>query len=208
MSGQFVWYELMTSDSSSALRFYPAVTGWGTDEFDKVQYTEWTADDVPLGGVVQLTSEQMEHGVPSHWLPYISVDDVNAAAAQAASLGGRLSFGPHDIPGTGRFAVLADPQGASFAIYRSLEPAEGFTGTRKIGRFSWHELLTTDVDAAFDFYRRMFGWQRTSAFDMGADVGVYQMFGKAAPSMAACSREAAGWKECVRFGRAMYTSKT
>jgi hypothetical protein len=154
------------------------VTGWGTDEFDKMQYTMWTADGVPLGGVVQLTPEQIEHGMPNHWLPYISVDDVDTAARQAASLGGKVLFGPHDIPGTGRFAVLADPQGASFAIYRSLDPSEGFNGTRRLGRFAWHELLTTDLDAAWEFYRKMFGWTRTSAFDMGPDVGMYQMFGQ------------------------------
>ena len=179
MSGQFVWYELMTSDSSSALKFYPAVTGWGTDEFDKVQNTMWTADDVPLGGVVQLTPEQLAHRMPSHWLPYISVDDVDASAQQAAGLGGRVLFGPQDIPGTGRFAVIADPQGASFAIYRSVDPSEGFNGTRRLGRFVWHELLTTNVDSAFDFYRKLFGWNKTTSFDMGPDVGLYQMFGKA-----------------------------
>ena len=193
MSGQFVWYELMTSDSSSALEFYPAVTGWDTDEFDKVQYTMWTADRVPLGGVVQLTPEQVEHGVPNHWLPYISVDDVDLAAQQATSHGGKVLFGPHDIPGTGRFAVLADPQGASFAIYRSVDPSEGFDGTRRPGRFVWHELLTTDLNAAFDFYRKMFGWKKTSAFDMGPDVGLYQMFGKDGAEYGGMFKGAEAW---------------
>jgi uncharacterized protein len=177
MHGQFVWYELMTSDAAAALRFYPAVTGWGTDEFDKMQYTMWTANSVPLGGVMQLRPEQLGN-TPSHWLPYIAVNDVDAAAKQVTSLGGALHHGPIDIPGTGRAAIMTDPQGAFFAIYKSVEDSPGFDGTRKPGHFVWHELMTSDMNAAYEFYRKMFGWEKTSAFDMGPDVGMYQMYGQ------------------------------
>jgi predicted enzyme related to lactoylglutathione lyase len=65
-----------------------------------------------------------------------------------------------------------------FAVYKPLEPGYAFDGTRHVGRFVWHELLTSDMDAAFDFYRQMFQWEETSAFDMGSDVGLYRMFGQ------------------------------
>jgi len=177
MHGQFVWYELLTSDTASALKFYPAITGWGTEEFDQTQYTMWTSDKEPLGGVMQLRPDQLAQGRPSSWVPYIAVYDVDAAVKQVTSLGGSVQFGPRDIPGTGRFAIMTDPQKAVFAIYKAIDDSPGFDGTRKPGRFVWHELLTTDVDAAFDFYRKMFGWEKTTASDMGPDVGMYQMYG-------------------------------
>jgi predicted enzyme related to lactoylglutathione lyase len=179
MHGQFVWYELMTSDSSGAKKFYPAVTGWGTEDWDKQQYTMWTVGGVPLGGIVQLRPDQMQQGMPSNWMPYIEAGDVDATARQAVAQGGKVLFGPQDIPGTGRFAVVADPQGAVFAIYKSLSPSEGYDGTPDVGRFAWHELSTTDPVAAYDFYQKLFGWEKTNAFDMGPDLGgMYQMYGR------------------------------
>jgi len=59
----------------------------------------------------------MPPGMPSFWLPYFMVTDVDATAASAKSLGGQVHFGPQDIPGTGRFAIIADPQGAAFAVF-------------------------------------------------------------------------------------------
>jgi predicted enzyme related to lactoylglutathione lyase len=55
--------------------------------------------------------------MPSFWLPYFMVTDVDATTARATTLGGKAHFGPQDIPGTGRFAVIADPQGAAFAVF-------------------------------------------------------------------------------------------
>ena len=178
MHGQFTWYDLNTSDVKSALSFYPALTGWGTEDWSEMEYTMWTVDGTPLGGVVQLTPEQKAQGLPNHWMPYVEVRDVDQSAAQAQSLGGKVWFGPQDIPGTGRFAVLSDPQGATFAVYKPLEAGYAFDGTRHLGRFVWHELLTSDMDAAFNFYRQMFQWEETSAFDMGPEVGLYRMFGQ------------------------------
>ncbi len=48
----------------------------------------------------------------------------------------------------------------------------------KKGNFSWHELTTSDSVAAFDFYSKIFGWEKTSEFDMGAPMGIYQMYGQ------------------------------
>ena len=177
MHGQFVGYELMTSDLAAARKFYPQVTGWGTEDWDRSTYVMWTAAGIPLGGIVQLRQDQLAQGMPTSWMPYIEASDVDTSAKRAASLGGRVLFGPQDVPGTGRFAVVSDPQGALFAIYKSLSPSEGYDGDPIPGRFSWHELTTTDAVAAFDFYRQLFGWERTGDFDMGPPVGKYQMYG-------------------------------
>jgi predicted enzyme related to lactoylglutathione lyase len=55
--------------------------------------------------------------VPSYWMPYFQVTDVDASATKAKQLGAKPMVGPQDIPNTGRFAILSDPQGAMFAIY-------------------------------------------------------------------------------------------
>lgn len=177
MHGQFIWYELLTSDVPGALAFYPKVAGWDTEDWDKGEYTMWTLDDTPLGGLMAITPEFRAQGARPGWTPYVSVDDVDAAAQKAASLGGKVQVPPQDIPGTGRFAIVQDPQGAVFGLYRALNPMPGFDGNAKLGRFSWHELMTTDYKAAFDFYKALFRWDDSGATDMG-EVGMYQMYGQ------------------------------
>lgn len=172
--GRFVWHDLMTTDPDAAVKFYTTVVGWGTQPWDgPMPYTMWTANGTPVGGVMALPPDA---GAPPHWLGYVSTPDVDATAATAVSHGATVMAPPDDIPGVGRYAVLTDPQGAAFAIYSSAvgdpEPAAA-PGT---GEFSWHELYTTDPEAAFDFYQTLFGWEKTSAMDMG-EMGTYQMFG-------------------------------
>src|SRR4051812_24790812 len=160
MHGQFSWYDLMTSDPRSATKFYTAVTGWGTEEWDKAPYTMWTANGRAIGGVNPISPEQAAKGVPAHWLGYVTVDDVDAATRRVTSLGGRVLHGPEAIPEVGRFAIIEDPQGALLAIIQSVTPVPGFDGTPAVGRFTWHELMTTDYEKAFEFYRQLFGWEK------------------------------------------------
>lgn len=181
--GRFVWYELMTPDPDAATRFYSQVVGWGTQRWDGPEpYTMWTNRDVPIGGLWPIGAELKAQGVRPHWLPYVGVRDVDATAAEAARLGATVLKLPQDIPDTGRFAVLRDPQGALFAIFTStaagtMESAAPESAAPRRGDFSWHELTTTDHEAAFDFYHQLFGWEKTSAVDMGP-MGVYQMYGQ------------------------------
>jgi predicted enzyme related to lactoylglutathione lyase len=81
-----------------------------------------------------------------------------------------------DIPNAGKFAVLMDPQGAAFAVYSSDQESPESAWPPNVGEFSWHELATTDREAAFDFYAALFGWEKTEAMDMG-EAGIYQMYG-------------------------------
>ena len=76
-------------------------------------YTTWLKADGPAGGMMAMA---VGGPAPSHWLPYFSVSNVDATAKQAASLGAQTFVPPTDIPGTGRFAGFADPQGATFAV--------------------------------------------------------------------------------------------
>lgn len=176
MNGQFVWYELTTPDVEAAQKFYPRVAGWGTQAFDR-DYTMWTSGGVPIAGLLQLSEEMRQQGVPPNWMPYVESSNVDETAAKAVSLGGRVVHGPVDIPGTGRFAIVQDPHGAVFGVYRPDNSGRAWDGTPVVGRFSWHELMTTDHAAAFEFYRALFGWEKTGEMDMGGGQ-TYLMFGQ------------------------------
>ena len=107
------WNELSARNVDAAKKFYPALFGWTLKE--SPEYTEFHQGPLAIGGMME--SQAPPH-VPSHWLPYIAVDDCDASAARAESLGGRMLMPPMDIPKVGRFTVVFDPQGAAFAIIR------------------------------------------------------------------------------------------
>ena len=176
MHGQFVWYELTTPDVDAAIRFYPRFTGWGTQSFDK-DYTMFTTGGLPIAGIFRLNDEMRANGVPPNWMPYVEVDNVDATADKAKSLGAAVIVGPDDIPGTGRFAVVQDPQGATFGIYKSSRQSIAWDGTPVVSRFSWHELMTTDHNTAAKFYSSLFAWEKISEMDMG-DGLMYHIFGR------------------------------
>ena len=176
MHGQFIWYELTTPDVAAAQTFYPTFTGWATQPFGD-DYTMWTTDGLPFAGLFRLTDEMRQQGVPPNWMPYVESSDVDETAVKAASLGGRVVHGPRDIPGVGRYAVIEDPQGAVFGAYKSANRSIAWEGTPVVGRFSWHELMTTDYVEAFEFYRALFGWEKTGEMDMGGGE-MYFMFGR------------------------------
>jgi predicted enzyme related to lactoylglutathione lyase len=169
--GRFVWHELMTPDPAAAREFYTHVTGWGTQPFGDA-YTMWTANGVPIGGVMALPDPT----APVGWLAYVSVPDINAAAAQVESLGGTIVKAPGKIPTVGYFAIVRDPQGAMFCLFTPETARPSEDAPAKPGEFSWHELATTGWQAAWTFYERMFGWEKRSEFDMGA-MGIYMLFG-------------------------------
>jgi predicted enzyme related to lactoylglutathione lyase len=180
VQGSFVWQELMTGDTAAAGSFYPKVLGWRSQNSPHSNaYTMFAAASGPIAGMMRLSDELRQKGVPPHWLPYIGADDVDAAVAAAERLGAKVQHAPSDIENNvGRFAVLTDPQGAAFGIYR---PGQGSAGpprgTPAPGQYSWHELATTDAEAAFEFYSKLFGWQGMQRMDMGA-AGTYLIFGR------------------------------
>jgi predicted enzyme related to lactoylglutathione lyase len=176
--GQFVWYDLMTTDPGAARDFYQDIIGWGTQAWEgsETPYTMWTVADRPVGGVMELPEEARAGGAPPHWLPYVGTPDVGATLARATELGGTVYVPPTDIPDVGQFAVLADPQGAVFAVFKPAGEHPTPPGPGQNGDFSWHELATTDYEAAFTFYQDLFGWEKTDAMDMG-EAGMYQMYG-------------------------------
>ena len=111
--GRFVWHELMTTDPKAAIAFYTEVVGWKTQEWEGGGYTMWLGSQGPLGGTMPLPDKAKQMGAPPHWTSNVEVADVDATVARVKKLGGKVYVEPENIPKIGRFAVIADPQGAS-----------------------------------------------------------------------------------------------
>ena len=170
--GRFVWHELLTNDTAGAAAFYPKVVPWRTAPSSMPGYTIWMAGQNQIGGLMALPAEA--GSTPPHWLVYIGTPNVDSTCSQAQGLGARIVKPPADIPNVGRFAVLSDPQGGTFALFTpSGGPPPGSQPAQ--GGFSWHELATTDVAGALRFYGQLFGWSKGPGHDMGA-MGTYQLF--------------------------------
>ena len=170
--GRFVWHELIARDTAKAHEFYGKVVGWKSQPFEAdPSYQMFAASTGPLGGSV---ADQEQ---PPHWLPYIGTTDIDATVRQAVELGATLVQDVAPIANGGRWARLNDPQGAAFAVHQSpVRPPREKPPKR--GEFSWHELMTSDYKAAFEFYSAMFGWEIAGEADMGPELGVYFMFGR------------------------------
>jgi predicted enzyme related to lactoylglutathione lyase len=168
----------MTTDTTGAMAFYKTAIGWGTQASPEVpSYVMWTARGTRVGGLMALPDDARRMGTPPSWVMYVAVPDVDATLRQAVGLGARAYVQPQDIPNIGRFAVLGDPQGATFALFSSTTEIPGHDGPAKPGEFSWHELVASDWRAAWGFYEQLFGWVKMDAMDMGP-TGTYQMFGR------------------------------
>jgi hypothetical protein len=117
--GALCWTELTTTDTKAAEKFYTQFLGW-TPKHNApgapMEYTEFSIDGTPSIGMMAKPPEMPAH-IPSYWMPYFQVTSVDASASKAKELGGKAMVGPADIPNTGRFAILNDPQGAMFAIF-------------------------------------------------------------------------------------------
>lgn len=172
--GRFVWYDLVTSDPDAAFAFYGAVAGWGEQAWEgNADYRMITASGVPIGGVMKPTPEMGP--VPPHWTAHITVPDVDEAVKQVEALGGSVLAPASDIPKVGRFALIADPQGAAVSIYTPGQSMPEREGMPPVGEFSWNELLSSDASAGFEFYSKLLGWEHASDFDMGP-MGTYRLF--------------------------------
>ncbi len=189
----FCWYELMTSDLTAAEAFYATVIGWTAADsgMSGFRYSIFSAGETGVAGAMTLPEELCAARVPPHWIGYVRVEDVDAALPRLIAAGGSVHRPAADIPGVGRFAVVADPGGAALCLFREAMPAPardpaevptGPAGTCPPGRVGWHELQAHDGDAAFAFYAALFGWSEVERMDMGA-MGFYRLFATGGPAV-------------------------
>jgi predicted enzyme related to lactoylglutathione lyase len=187
MAGEqnFVWYELMTTDTAAAAEFYACVVGWHPEKAMNTTaggdtYTVFNIPGAAMGtaGMMALTADMLAGGARPAWLGYIYTDDVDRKSAEVKARGGSVHVPPTDIPGIGHFSVVADPHGAIFYLFRPMMPEGPMPEMPKPGTpgtFGWNELYAGNLDEAFDFYSALFGWTRSMVVDMDA-LGPYQLF--------------------------------
>lgn len=175
--GSFVWYELMTDDPKAAEAFYAKVVGWSLVDsgHPDMRYTLARVGEHRVAGIMEIPAEVRQHGGKPGWIGYVAVADVDAKAEAVMRAGGTIHRPPADIPSIGRFAVVADPQGAKFVLFRGdgTPPPAPAPGTA--GHFGWHELYAHDWPSSFSFYETLFGWRKGESIDIGP-MGVYQLF--------------------------------
>jgi hypothetical protein len=154
--GEFFWRELMTSQPAAIEAFYGGLLGWtfGDSGMPGMKYLLASAGGTMVAGIMERPAE-----VPvSCWVSYVSVADVDAVLARAAAQGGRVLWGPADVPGVGRMATLADDQGAVFALFDS-SSGDGPRAERAAhGEFCWETLSTHDAGRARAFYTSVLPW--------------------------------------------------
>ncbi|MEP7028547.1 MAG: VOC family protein [Candidatus Eisenbacteria bacterium] len=167
--GTFCWPELSTSAQGAAETFYTKLFDWTlklTPMGEDSHYTIFLKGDRDVAAGAQMQPETAKAGVPTHWLSYISVANVDETVKRAEALGGKLIAGPFDVMEHGRMAVLSDPSGAAFALWQAKQHP-GAALLDAPGSLVWTELATDDVPKACAFYTKLIGWT-TQIMPMGA----------------------------------------
>jgi predicted enzyme related to lactoylglutathione lyase len=161
-AGKFVWQELITPDIATARAFYADLLGWDIRDVDMGpigSYPMIHVDGTPIGGFDR--SDGSDAG--PHWLPYIEVPDTVETASEAAvTAGGDVIRAAQEIPGVGRGALLADPEGALFMAFEDLPENKGVDAPvvwpPPPGAVSWYAVGTSDGRKAAEFYAAVFGY--------------------------------------------------
>ena len=120
--GEFCWTEIATNNLEECKSFYSNVFGWNFKDLDNpelgMEYPQFSvADDLPIGGMYQISEEMFgEEMPPPHFLNYISVDNVDETTSKAYDLGAKIIKVPTDIPNVGRMSIIEDPAGGMIAF--------------------------------------------------------------------------------------------
>ena len=175
--GTPIWYELLSTDPDASKAFYDDVIGWrigpkpdGEMEYRMIE----TGSGEAVGGMMHLSPEMVAGGAKPAWLFYIGVDDVDGTVAAITAARGSVHLPAFDMPGVGRMAMVADPQGNPFYVMRgeSDELRRSWERTG-LGKCAWHELSTTDHAAGNAFYADVFGWTYPDKMEMPQGMGDY-----------------------------------
>ena len=153
--GRFIWFELITEDIDRATAFYAELFGWNIASVEMpngMRYPLISVGKAPIGGIMRPPVESM----PSHWMSYVSVDEVDATARRVVAAGGKALADAFDVPGYGRVQTVQDPHGGVFGLWRGVEG--DVDAPRGTGSFHWNELWTTDPEATVGFYETVLGY--------------------------------------------------
>lgn len=158
--GAITWADLSSTDAQASKEFLASLFGWDYRDDPAGEngiYTMFSLKGKDVAALNQMSPEQQAQGVPSYWTSYITVRDLDAAAAKVLQNGGTLLAPPFDVMDAGRMAVVMDPTGASFALWE----AKAHIGAKVLNEpntLSWFELATKDLEKAKAFYAAVLGW--------------------------------------------------
>jgi predicted enzyme related to lactoylglutathione lyase len=183
--GQFLWHELLTADPAAGAGFYSKVLGWNAQPWEgNEEYTMLSHAKGPVGGARVVGKDALASKAGPNWLTYVGVPEIEAALAAVKDKGGQVI---HPVTGVGsdggRYAVIADPQGAVIGVYEPGAGMSGGGGDAMSAPVVWHELTAEDPVAALQFYKDIFGWDVIATHPMGGEVGTYYLFGKGTTQM-------------------------
>lgn len=163
--GMFCWLDVATREVSHTQAFFRELLGW---EYHPVpmpegDYTMVRLGGKDFGGFMDLSSPKMPQGVPAHISAYVLVENVDAKVSEFTKAGGSVKAPAFDVADMGRMAVVADPFGAVLSLWQPKKTGSGAIDPMTLGAPSWRELMTTNLDGAVNFYRKIFGWKTQSS---------------------------------------------
>jgi predicted enzyme related to lactoylglutathione lyase len=111
--------DLAATDTGRAIEFYTGLFGWSarSQAANGGTFVRLFHGGRPIGSLYQMTGSMLKTGVPSHWTPYVRVDDVDAAGRRVAALGGVVAVEPFTVDAVARIALIVDPVGAAFGLW-------------------------------------------------------------------------------------------
>jgi predicted enzyme related to lactoylglutathione lyase len=157
-NGMPYWTALTAADVAAADSFYGALFGWERAEPPAAEPTE---NARVLRGRKVAGISPLIGALPSRWRIYVNVADAGDTVQKAVATGGKLLVAPTRLGSRGRFAVLADTEGAELAVWEAGDH-KGAGLLAEPGAFAWSELITDDVGLSAAFYRAVFDWTLTA----------------------------------------------
>lgn len=153
--GKFTWFTVNSTDVARSTAFYTELFGWNTENMDTPDgtYTVLKNNDAGIGGIRATPKKDL----PSHWISYLSVPDVDGIAKNIKKDGGAIHMDAFDLPGIGRAAVVADKEGAPFFLFKTTD-GDPPDGPGVVGSVHWNELWTNNTASAIEFYKNHLGY--------------------------------------------------
>jgi predicted enzyme related to lactoylglutathione lyase len=158
------YVELVTPDQEAAKGFYGQLFGWDLEDVPldgSSYYVAASKEGDAVAGIAGPMPGMEDH--PAFWAVYLTVHDVDAAAAKVADAGGTVDAGPFDVMELGRMAAVSDPTGARVNLWQA-RATIGTVRANEPGTPVWNELVTPDVARATAFYKDVLGvdWEEMS----------------------------------------------